>query len=113
MAYEEKKRWGTVTLKAKREASYSKALLYKINGSPLNLTNYTATFTITVNGKLAITLTSGHGLTLGGSAGTIVIFLTKGQMSSLPVGRHEHYLEITNQAGNEDTPIFDGTFIVE
>lgn len=113
MAYEEKKKWATLTLRAKRQASYSKALTYKLNGTALNLTNYTATLTVTVNGKVAVTLTNGNGLTLGGAAGTITIFFTKAQMASLPVGRHAIYLEVTNQAGTEDTPIFDGTFVVE
>lgn len=112
-SYQEKRRWATGSLYANRKASYNKALLYRVNGSAFNLTNYTATLTITVNGKVALTLTAGSGLTLGGSAGTIGIFITKAQMAALPVGRHQLYLEITNQAGTEDTPIFDGTLVVE
>ena len=51
------------------------------DGSPVNLTGYTASFGLSqsYSATLDLTLTSGSGITLGGSAGTIAIAATSTQ----------------------------------
>lgn len=109
-------RWVKRNIRVKRGASYSKALRYSLTVSnvktPLNLTNYTATLTVKVNGRTTLTLTQTSGITLGGSAGTIVFAFTSSQTASLPVGRHPFYLEVVSPAG-EEIPVWNAQLIAE
>ena len=77
------------------------------NGTPYDLTGYTATFTLRQDfGKPIIwTLTESSGLTLGGSAGTIVIHATNTQTSQ-PEGSYVAELMLTN--GSNKTSLLKG-----
>jgi hypothetical protein len=70
------------------------------DGSPVNLTGYSATFGLSVNyaTSLALTLTSGAGITLGGSAGTIAISATGTQTNITPTN-YTAELVLTSNSG--------------
>lgn len=74
----------------------------------LNLTGYTATLTVRdkPGGSTIATLTSGSGLTLGGSAGTIVIAQTSTQTAAwkLDVGAYD----LTITTGTTTTLLLKG-----
>lgn len=70
---------------------------YNPDGSVLNLTGYTGRMQIKehLNSTAVITVASGSGITLGGSAGTVVVNLTATQTAITP-GTYRYDLEITN-----------------
>lgn len=115
-AGDEAARWVKRNIRVRRGSSYSKALRYSLTVSgvktPLNLTGYTATLVVKVNGRTALTLTNTAGITLGGSAGTIVFALTPTQTTALPAGRHPFTLEIASPAG-EEIPVWNAQLIAE
>ena len=82
------------------------------NGNPYNLTGYTATFTLRQDfGKPIIwTLTESSGLTLGGSAGTIVIHATSAQTSQ-PEGSYVAELMVAN--GSVKTSLIKGHIVLK
>jgi len=70
-----------------------------------DLTNYSASMPIGVQGGTPIfTLTSGSGLTLGGTAGTVVIKATPTQTTGVPLSNRSlhYYLQITNTSDATD-----------
>ena len=77
------------------------------NGNPYNLTGYTASFTLRQDfGKpVVFNLTESSGLTLGGSAGTIVIHATSTQASQ-PEG--SYVAELMVNSGSAKTSLLKG-----
>lgn len=72
-------------------------------GSPVNLTGYTASFSIAPNYNKtpALTLTTGSGITLGGVAGTITIHATATQTNTLGEGSFVAELVAVDAGGNK------------
>lgn len=108
---EEPQSWATYNLRYKAGTSKTYLLRYKVNGNPVNLTGYTATFAVRVNGKNAVTFSTGSGITLGGAAGTITIAISATALARVPKGKHSHYLELVSPTG-EQVPVMDGAFLV-
>lgn len=75
------------------------------SGGPVDLTGYTAHMQIRPSNADAtsvvyLDLTSSSGITLGGSAGTIAVFLPASVTSALTFGNAVYDLKMTNGSGN-------------
>lgn len=76
-------------------------LTYKVSGSPVNLTSYTAEMVIFDDaGNTLATSTSPSGIVLGGAAGTINPRITDVQTAAMPVGIHNYNLWLIDGSGN-------------
>lgn len=70
-------------------------------GTPVNLTGYTAKFTISAGTNKAplVTVTTGAGITLGGSAGTIAIAIPYATTNTLGEGSFWAELRLVSAGG--------------
>jgi len=70
----------------------------------VNLTGYTASFRVMdkPNGTVIATLTSGSGITLGGSAGTVTVSRTPAQVQDWKIDTGAYDLVITSGSGKAD-----------
>ena len=89
---------GTLDFTIEQGATFNLLLTWKINGTPVNLTGYTARLAARVDVEdteviLSLT-TSNGGITLGGSAGTISLDQTATQTTILPAGTYVYDLEL-------------------
>ena len=82
------------------------------SGSPINLTGYTASFAMaqSLNPAISLSLTSGAGITLGGTAGTISLHATYTQ-TSIPAGTYTAELVVTS-GGDVETSLLKGQITV-
>lgn len=96
-------------------ATLSRQVTWLVAGSAVNLTSYTAKMQVRraagADGSALVSLTSGSGLTLGGTAGTIGITVSSAQSSALPSGRLAYDLQVTSPGG-EVTFLLAGPFTV-
>lgn len=105
---------GELNLAVEQGTTFSQTLTWKIDGTAVNLTGYTArmqarddvTSTTTI-----LSLTQGAGLTLGGVAGTIIIALTATQTAALVAGNYVYDLELAS-SGGVVTRLVQGTLAV-
>jgi hypothetical protein len=105
---------GKLDLTVEQGATYSQTLTWKIDGTAVNLTSYTAKMQarVDVNSDSTIlSLTQAAGLTLGGVLGTIKIDLTATQTAALSPSNYVYDLELTSSAGVV-TRLVQGTFTV-
>jgi hypothetical protein len=93
-------------------ANWDKTLQVTIDGTPVNWTGYSARMQVKQyeSSAAVLTLTSGSGITLGGSAGTIALSMTAAQTNILP-GRYMFDLELT--VGTNVTRILQGKLTVD
>lgn len=95
-------------------STLSLSLTYKdSNEAPVNLTGYTARMQVRTEPNASSTLlslTSGSGITLGGSAGTIAIQVPASTTEALPNGNFIYDLEIVT--GSTVTKLIRGAFRV-
>jgi len=93
-------------------ANWDKTLQVTIDGTPVNWTGYSARMQIKQyeSSTAVVTLTSGSGITLGGSTGTIALSMTATQTNILP-GRYMFDLELTT--GTNVTRILQGKLTVD
>lgn len=83
------------------------------SGSPVNLTGFTAAMMIRSwpdSAQLA-SLTSGSGITLGGSAGTIALNLPKASTATIPAGVAKYDLLMTNGAGSTSALLYGDVIV--
>ena len=81
------------------------------NGSPVNITNYTAALQVRTSplAKTAVlSLTTGSGITINGSTGTLNIHATNAQTAAITNGKYAYDLEITSPQ-NVVTRLVQGT----
>jgi hypothetical protein len=90
---------------------FSKQFTYSLSGSPVNVTGWTASFTIRDSSTTLLTATVGAGITLGGAAGTITVAFTSTQMAGVPAGSYDYTLRLVPSAGQE-FPFMAGTLTV-
>lgn len=106
---------GTYNIVADQGATFSQQLLWKgSNGSPVNLSGYTARMsvrTVPASNTVAISLTTENGrITLGGAAGTINLLVAASDMVTLTDGIYVYDLEMVT--GSTVTRLVMGTFLV-
>jgi len=86
--------------------------IYENAGTPINLTGYTAAFSLSqnYNGATNLSLTTGSGITITGSTGTINVHATAVQ-TEIPAGTYVAELTITSGGGIE-TSLLKGNLVV-
>jgi hypothetical protein len=92
----------TTNLIIDQGATWNITFTYKnSDGSPINLTGYTAALQLRTSydaASAALSLTSGSGIVLGGTAGTIAVTATATQTGALTAGEYVYDLEITSSS---------------
>jgi len=88
------------------------------NNTPINLTGYSAQMQARTSAASATTLldisTASGGITLGGSAGTITLFLSAAATAALKEGVGVYDLRLTAPGGNPDNDfIIQGNLVVQ
>lgn len=104
---------GKLNLTCPQGSTFSKTLTYKIDNAPVNLFGYNARLQVRefhYSDNPVINLTSGNGLTLGGSAGTIAVLISAADTSALISGNYVYDLELV--VGGTVTRLVEGNFIV-
>ena len=105
---------GTLDLSIEQGATYNLVLTWRIDGTAVNLTGYTARLQARVDvedTETVLSLTSGAGITLGGAAGTITLNQTATQTALLPAGTYIYDLELVS-GGGVVTRLVQGELIV-
>jgi hypothetical protein len=105
---------GRYNITAYQGATYDLDLTWSTNGTPVNLTNYTAAMQVrtAANASTAIiSLTNGTGITLGGTAGTINININSTTMGSATPGQYVYDLELNS--GGTVYRLIQGTFSIQ
>lgn len=105
---------GTYNIICWQGATFDRTFTITQNGTALNLSGYTSAMQVREAADATATLlslTSGSGITLGGTAGTIAVLITATQSSAIPAGSYAYDLEITSNGG-EVTRLLQGGFTV-
>lgn len=79
---------------------------------PRDLTGYTASMPIKSNGVIVKTLSTGSGITLGGTAGTITLFISDEDTAAATWNVGSYSLFLTGPSGDTDTLLF-GNFSIK
>jgi hypothetical protein len=95
---------GTLDFTIEQGATFNLVLTWEVNGTPVNVTGYTARLQARVDIEetetvLSMTTDAGGGITLGGAAGTITLNRTATQTALLPAGGYVYDLELVSGAG--------------
>lgn len=106
---------GRVNFLCPQGSTFTKNITYKIDETPVNLTGYSSRLQVRENyystSTIVSLLSSGSGITLGGSAGTIDLFIDDEVTKDFPAGNWVYDLEIESGNGNTDR-LLEGNFIV-
>jgi hypothetical protein len=106
---------GTLNLTMYQGASWDYTLTWTTSGSPVNLTNYTARMDVRVSHDAPHTvleLTSGSGITLGGTAGTILLEASPTTTAGVASGQYVYDLELVSP-GSAVTRLVEGTLVCD
>lgn len=101
---------GTYNLTVYQGADFDRTFTVSQGGSALNLTGYTSAMQVREaadSTAYLLSLTSGSGITLGGTAGTIAVAITSAQSSALSAGSYAYDLELI--AGSQITRLLQGS----
>jgi len=107
---------GRLDMDCYQGASFDYTLTWQTGGTPVNLSGYTARMQVRDTydgGSAVVSITSSTGITLGGTAGTILVELTATQTAAIdatPSGQYVYDLELVS--GSTVTRLVEGTFIV-
>lgn len=105
---------GKVNFLCPQGSTFNRRLTYKIDDVPVNLNGYSSRLQVRATHyaeETIIALTSGSGITLGGSAGTIDILISASATAEFNAGNFVYDLEIESQNGTIDR-LIEGSFIV-
>lgn len=106
---------GTLNLTCYQGASFDYTLTWNLGGSAVDLTNYSARMQVRASydsHTTVLSLTSGSGITLGGTAGTIFIEANPTTTAAIPSGQYVYDLELVTP-GSAVTRLVEGTFTVD
>ena len=104
---------GKLNLTCPQGSTFSKTLTYKIDDSAVDLTGYDARLQVRefhYSEDPVVNISSGNGITLGGSAGTIDILLSASDTQELIAGNYVYDLELV--VSGTVTRLIEGNFIV-
>jgi hypothetical protein len=107
---------GRLDMTCYQGASFDYTLTWLSAGSAVNLTGYTGRMQVRDGfdgGSAIVNLTSGTGITLGGTAGTILVELTATQTAAIdatPSGQYVYDLELVS--GATVTRLVEGNFLM-
>lgn len=105
---------GTYNITAYQGADFDRTFTVTQGGTALNLTGYTSRMQVREaadSTAYLLSLTSGTGITLGGTAGTIAVAITSAQSSAVDAGSYAYDLEIIS-AASVVTRLLEGGFTV-
>ena len=105
---------GRVNFLCPQGSTFSRRLTYKIDDVPVSLSGYSSRLQVReahYSTNTLISLNSGNGITLGGSAGTIDILISASATAALNAGNFVYDLEIQAANGTVDR-LVEGSFIV-
>jgi len=94
---------GTYSFTLYQGADWDRTFTISQGGSALNLTGYSASMQIREaadSTAYLLSLTSGSGITLGGTAGTVGVAITSAQSSAIAPGSYAYDLELVAGAGS-------------
>jgi hypothetical protein len=91
-------------------ATWERTFTWRVDGTLVNWTGYTAKLQVKqyLNDTSVLTLTSGSGITLGGSAGTIAVVMSSALTGAVTPGDYLYDLEVTN--GSITYRVLEGKF---
>lgn len=95
-------------------ATYDLNMTWAIGGTAVDLTNYTAAMQVRTNPSdtsPVLSMTSGSGITLGGTAGTIAVNVSSTTMGSASAGNYVYDLELNS--GGQVTRLIQGAFVIQ
>jgi len=105
---------GKVNFLCPQGTTFNRLLAYKIDDVPVNLNGYTSRLQVRETHyaqETIVALTSGSGITLGGSAGTIDLLISASATAAFNAGNFVYDLEIQSTNGTIDR-LIEGSFIV-
>lgn len=100
---------GTYNFTLYQGADWDRTFTITQSGTALNLTGYTASMQIREaadSTAYLLSLTSGSGITLGGTAGTVAVAITSAQSSAITAGSFAYDLELIS--GSQVTRLLQG-----
>lgn len=106
---------GILNLEMWQGASWDYNLTWTTNGTAVNLTGYSARMQVrdaADSDNVRLSLTSGSGITLGGTAGTILLDASPTVTADIPAGQYVYDLELVT-GGGAVTRLVQGTLIVD
>jgi hypothetical protein len=105
---------GLVNFVCPQGSTFRRTLTYSLDEVPIDLSGYSSRLQVReahYSENPIISLVSGSGITIGGSAGTIDIFISASVTSEFPTGTHVYDLEIVSPSDIVDR-LIEGTFNV-
>lgn len=104
---------GKVNFTCPQGTTFQKTLTYKIDNSAIDLSGYDARLQVRefhYSDDPVVSLSSGNGITLGGSAGTIDVLIDADTTAGFDAGNYVYDLELV--VSGTVTRIIEGKFIV-
>ena len=105
---------GTYNITCYQGADWDRTFTITQSGTALNLSGYSAAMQVREaadSTAYLLSLTSGTGITLGGTAGTVAVTITSTQSSAISAGSYAYDLELIAGAGSV-TRLLQGAFTV-
>jgi hypothetical protein len=105
---------GLVNFVCPQGSTFRRTLTYSLDNVPIDLSGYSSRLQVRqayYSEDPIISLVSGSGITVGGSAGTIDILISASATSNFPTGTHVYDLEIVSPSNVVDR-LIEGTFNV-
>lgn len=105
---------GYLDLVCYQGATFDYTLTWKTAGTPVDLTGYSARMQVRetyTSSSAVLSFTNGTGITLGGTAGTILIATNAGTTAGLLAGQYVYDLEMVS--GTNVTRLVQGKFTVD
>jgi FlaG/FlaF family flagellin (archaellin) len=106
---------GSLDFLIPKGSTFSRILTWKVSGSPVNLTNYTARMqarTSAISGTAVIDMTTANSkITLGGTAGTITLNLSAAETAAITQTSLAYDLELVS-AGGVVTRLVEGQIVL-
>jgi hypothetical protein len=105
---------GLVNFVCPQGSTFRRTLTYTLDNLPIDLSGYSSRLQVRqayYSEDPIISLASGSGITIGGSAGTIDILISASATSNFPAGNHVYDLEIISPSNIVDR-LIEGTFNV-
>ena len=106
---------GTYNFTIYQGATWDRTFTVATDGTPVSWVGYSAVMTIKQyeNSTPVLTLATGTGITLGGTAGTIAVSVSPTQTAGIPAGRYIYDLELSVGGASYVVRILQGRVTVD